>query len=485
MRKAGILMPLASLPSPYGIGSIGQEAKNFVDFLYDTDQSYWQVLPLNPTSYGDSPYQSPSAFAGNPYYIDLPSLAEEKLLTAKELKDAEHDTERIDYYYMFVKRLKTLRKAYSRFDGTSADYLSFVAENSSWLEDYALFMALKVAYGFKPWTEWKKADKFRENLEESKVKYAEECGFWKFVQYEFFKQWSSLKKYANEKGLEIIGDMPIYVAFDSVEVWSSPKDFLIDERLNPTLVAGVPPDGFTPDGQLWGNPIYDWEKMRANGYVWWIERMKAALKLFDIVRIDHFRGFEAYYGVPFGDETAKNGAWYPCVGAEPFDAINKALGNPRIIAEDLGLIDDKVKAVLRQTGYPGMKVLQFAFFEDDNEYLPRMYADSNCVVYTGTHDSYTTRQWYEDLEGDVLERFLKESGKKRGEKASVALIRMALESKAKYAIIPLGDYMDLGAEGRINAPSTLGGNWDWRAPADYDTPALRRKVLNLTAKSGR
>jgi len=485
MRKAGILMPLASLPSAYGIGSIGKEAKNFVDFLYDTDQSYWQVLPLNPTSYGDSPYQSPSAFAGNPYYIDLPTLFEDGLLSSSDLRSAEHDTLRVDYYYMFTERMKTLRKAFKKFDQNDENYLAFLSNNASWLEDYSLFMALKVKYDFRPWNEWKKADKFRLDVDDLKQKHEKEASFWKFLQYEFYKQWASLKSYANSKGIEIIGDMPIYVAFDSVEVWASPNDFLLDERLNPTLVAGVPPDGFTPDGQLWGNPIYDWEKMRQNGYVWWIKRMKEALKLFDIVRIDHFRGFEAYYGVPYGDSTAKNGKWYPCVGAEPFDAINKALDHPRIIAEDLGLIDDKVKAVLKQTGYPGMKVLQFAFFEDDNEYLPRMYDDPNCVVYTGTHDSCTSRQWYEELEGDVLDRFLKESGKKRGEKATVALIKMALGSIAKYAIIPLGDYMDLGKEARINEPSTLGGNWDWRAPSDYDTPSLRKKISTLTAKSGR
>lgn len=487
MRKAGILMPLASLPSPYGIGTMGEEAKNFVDFLYDTEQYYWQVLPLNPTSYGDSPYQSPSAFAGSPYYIDLPTLAKQGLITEEELKSAEHDTQRIDYGYMFNERIALLRKAFSRFDVNAYDYVCFKADQGSWLTDYAVFMALKVKHGYVSWDNWQDQYKFRKNFDSIIAETKDESEFWCFLQYEFYSEWLALKKYANSKGIEIIGDMPIYVAFDSVEVWSNPKAFLLDENLNPTIVAGCPPDGFSPDGQLWGNPIYDWSKMKADGYTWWIERVKRAVVLFDIVRIDHFRGFEAYYGIPFGDTTARNGKWYKCVGAEPFEAINKALNCPRIIAEDLGQIDDNVKEVLAKTGYPGMKVLQFAFFEDNNEYLPRMYTTDNCVVYTGTHDSYTTEQWAEDLEkgGDVEKRFLKECKKSPKESYTDAMIRLALGSIAKYVIIPLGDYMNLGKEARINEPSTLGGNWDWRVQKDYDTPALRKKINRLTAKSGR
>ena len=487
MRKAGILMPLASLPSPYGIGTMGEEAKKFVDFLYDTEQYYWQVLPLNPTSYGDSPYQSPSAFAGSPYYIDLPTLAKKGLITDEELKNAEHDTERIDYGYMFNERIALLRKAFSRFDVNDYDYVCFKADQGSWLTEYSVFMALKVKHGYVSWDNWQEKYKFRRDFDSIVAETKEESEFWCFLQYEFYSEWLALKKYANSKGIEIIGDMPIYVAYDSVEVWSNPKAFLLTEDLNPTIVAGCPPDGFSPDGQLWGNPIYDWSKMKADGYTWWIERVRRAIVLFDIVRIDHFRGFEAYYGIPFGDKTARNGKWYKCVGAEPFEAINKALNHPRIIAEDLGQIDDDVKAVLAKTGYPGMKVLQFAFFEDNNEYLPRMYTTDNCVVYTGTHDSYTTEQWAEDLEkgGDVEKRFLKECKKSPKESYTDAMIRLALGSIAKYVIIPLGDYMNLGKEARINEPSTLGGNWDWRVQADYDTPALRKKINRLTTKSGR
>ncbi len=487
MRKAGILMPLASLPSPYGIGTMGEEAKKFIDLLYDTEQYYWQVLPLNPTSYGDSPYQSPSAFAGSPYYIDLPTLAKEGLITEMELKNAEHDTERVDYGYMFIERIALLRKAFSRFDVTNKDYVDFKTKEGEWLKEYAVFMALKVKHNYQSWDTWTPKYKFRKNYENIVNETANESEFWCFLQYEFYTQWGEIKRYANSKGIEIIGDMPIYVAFDSVEVWSNPQNFLLDENLNPTIVAGCPPDGFSPDGQLWGNPIYDWEKMRANGYIWWIERVRKAMTLFDVVRIDHFRGFEAYYGIPFGDKTAVNGKWYKCVGAEPFEAINKALNHPRIIAEDLGQIDDGVREVLNKTGYPGMKVLQFAFFDEDNEYLPRMYKNGNCVVYTGTHDSFTTRQWAEDLEngGEVMNRFLIESKKATRESITDAMIRMALNSRANYAIIPLGDYMNLGKEARINEPSTLGGNWDWRVSADYDTPKLRKKITRLTTISGR
>ncbi len=487
MRKAGILMPLASLPSPYGIGTMGEQARKFIDLLYDTEQYYWQVLPLNPTSYGDSPYQSPSAFAGSPYYIDLPTLHSEGLITDEELKGAEHDTDRIDYGYMFIERIKLLRKAFERFDVNSYDYNCFKHDQRSWLKEYSIFMALKVKHNYVSWDNWEPEYKFRKDMAKIEKDTANESEFWSFLQYKFFTQWLALKHYANSKGIEIIGDMPIYVAYDSVEVWSDPKTFLLDENLNPTIVAGCPPDGFSPDGQLWGNPIYDWDRMRKNKYAWWVERVRKSIDLFDIVRIDHFRGFEAYYGIPFGDKTARNGKWYKGVGAEPFEAINIALNHPRIIAEDLGQIDDDVRAVLSKTGYPGMKVLQFAFYNEDNEYLPRMFETDNCVVYSGTHDSHTTAQWCELLEkgGEAERRLHRECKKGPNESMTDALIRLALNSIAKYVIIPLGDYMNLGAEARINEPSTLGGNWDWRVNADYDTEKLRKKITRLTAKSGR
>ncbi len=485
MRKAGILMPLASLPSEYGIGTIGEEARKFVDFLYDTEQYYWQVLPLNPTSYGDSPYQSPSCFAGSPYYIDLPTLKEQGLLSEEDLENAKHDTDRIDYGYMFYERYKVLRKAFSNFDINNEDYKAFKEENANWLVDYALFMAIKESNDYNSWNTWARNEKFRVDLAKLHKKYDKKGEFWIFLQYEFYTQWKQLKAYANGKGIEIIGDMPIYVAYDSVEVWCEPDYFLLDEDLNPTIVAGCPPDGFSEDGQLWGNPIYNWEKMRLDGYSWWIKRMKAATTLFDVTRIDHFRGFEAYYGIPFGDKTARGGQWYKCVGAEPFNAINKALGKVRVIAEDLGQIDDNVKAVLQEAGYPGMKVLQFAFFEDDAEYLPRMYENGNCVVYSGTHDSYTSLQWYKSLDSETRARFLKESRKSPRESAVTAMIKMALNSIAEYAIIPMGDYLELDQEGRINEPGVLGGNWEWRLDKNYDTPALRKKITTLTAKSGR
>ncbi|MBQ2909002.1 MAG: 4-alpha-glucanotransferase, partial [Clostridia bacterium] len=359
-------MAVSSLPSDYGIGSFGKEAFEFIDFLKKTGQKVWQVLPLNPTAYGDSPYQSPASLAGNPYFIDLEILFSKGLITKEELDFSRHDTERIDYGWLFENRYKILRAAYSRFtkDGL---YVDFLNKNSYWLEDYALFMALKEVNNYCQWSSWAEDQKDYKKAISQKAKYEDKMDFWRFLQFEFFTQWQAVLDYAHQNGVVIVGDMPIYVAYDSVDVWSDTQAFLLDENFNPTLVAGCPPDGFSIDGQLWGNPIYNWEKMEQDGFKWWIKRTSHSLKMYDILRIDHFRGFAGYYCVKFGEPTARNGWWQPCVGKALFKVIREKVPALKVIAEDLGLITPDVVELLKQTGYPGMKPLQFAFYDDDSE----------------------------------------------------------------------------------------------------------------------
>ena len=397
MRLCGILMPIFSLPSKYGIGTFGSEAKRFVDFLHKAGQSYWQILPLNPTNYGDSPYQSFSSFAGNPYFIDIETLIEEKLIdqVTADSFDFGDDYEKIDYGKLYDNRLNLLRLAFKNFE-KDADYIEFTNSNSYWLDDFSLFMALKNANADSSWQTWEKPLRFRETeaISKAKTQYAKDIEFYKFVQYEFAKQWKDLKKYANSKGISIIGDIPIYVALDSADVWSNPKQFLLNEDLEPTLVAGVPPDAFSEDGQLWGNPIYNWELMEKDNFSWWKKYLGNALNKYDIVRIDHFRGFESYFTIPFGDKDAKNGKWKKGPDTKLFDALKKEFGEDLpIIAEDLGLLTPDVLKMLKATGFPGMKVLQFAFDSSlKSDYLPHNF-NKNCVVYTGTHDNDTIIGW--------------------------------------------------------------------------------------------
>lgn len=482
VRKSGILMPVSALPNKYGIGSFGIHAYKFIDFLKECGQRCWQVLPLNPTAYGDSPYQSPCSFAGNPYFIDVDLLVRDGLLTVDEAKSAANDSRFIDYGLLFDTRIGLLKKAHSRFKVNSS-YLRF-KQNNDWLEDYALFMALKEKNGYKPWTDWGDC-KIYDVAKSRFAEYAKECEFWIFTQYEFFKQYKALKKYAKSNGIAIIGDMPIYVSYDSVEVWSNPKAFLLDENLSPTVVAGCPPDAFSDDGQLWGNPIYDWAKMKSDGFEWWCKRAKCVFGLYDIVRIDHFRGFAGYYAIPAGDDTAKNGKWQEGVGYALFEAIEKAVPKAKIIAEDLGHITDDVRDLLAKTGYPGMKVLQFAFTDDSNEYLPKNYTSENCVVYTGTHDSMPTAPWCKQLDESTRKVFERECPLRFGQTPTQAMIAFALGSKANLAVIPLQDYMELGEGSRINTPSTAQGNWTWRVSARYATSVLKNKILSATAKANR
>lgn len=490
LHKSGILMPISALPNRYGIGSFGKSAFDFADFIASTGTKCWQVLPLNPTSYGDSPYQSPASVAGNPYFIDLDILQKKGLLTHNELNESKHNTKRVDYGWLFCNRYNTLRKAYARFlnkkGEESADYIKFARASKSWLEDYALFMALKVKYNYCAWNSWADEHKDVVRARKQKDQFADECGFWKWVQFEFDSQWQALKKYANKKGIVIIGDMPIYVAHDSMDVWQNPDQFLLDNNYNPTVVAGCPPDGFSPDGQLWGNPIYNWQLMKQDGFKWWKNRVGQCFKLYDILRIDHFRGFAGYYTIPYGEATAKNGWWESAPGIELFKSINEAYPKAKIIAEDLGFITDDVRELLRATGYPGMKILQFAFFDDNSEYLPRCYTTSNCVVYSGSHDADCTKTWHLNLEGPAKIRFKKECPRNLNQSRTYDVIELALSSKANLAVIPIQDYLDITNEqGRMNTPSVAEGNWNYRLSSRYNTPTLVKKIKDLTARTGR
>lgn len=484
-HKSGILMPVSSLPSPYGIGSLGQCARDFVDFLVETSQTCWQILPINPTAYGDSPYQSPCSQAGNPYFIDLPQLKEAGLLTGEELVENRHDTPRVDYGWMWNTRFALLRKAFSRFV-PSEDYTAFCQKHSHWLEDYALFMALKERYGHSPWVTWAAEHKDAVAARKLADSFAPEITFWKWVQYEFYTQWEALHRYATGKGISIIGDMPIYAAHDSVDVWRDREQFLLDAEGNPLVVAGFPPDGFSPDGQLWGNPIYNWKGMKKDGFSWWIHRIGCALELYDILRLDHFIGFENYYAVPYPSPNARGGTWLKAPGKALFRALKKALPDMKIIAEDLGIVTDEVRKLLAFTGFPGMKMLHFAFYEDDSENLPRMYNSDNWVVYTASHDSDCTATWAKNQSKETLKRLKEECPITLGQTIPQALIAFAMSSRANLAMVPIQDYLELeNAQGRMNIPGDAQGNWSWRLNADYATDKLIEKISSVTAAHNR
>ena len=497
-RASGILLPVFSLPSEHGIGCFSKEAYQFVDMLKKAGQSYWQILPLGPTGYGDSPYQSFSTFAGNPYFIDLAALAGEGLLTDGESReyDSEEQDESIDYEKIYKTRFKVLKKAHERFRDRMAGghhernaYEKFVSENAFWLDDYSLYMAVKDKNNGVSWNEWEAPLKNREEeaLSEAREELAEEISFYKFQQYEFDRQWKKLHSYANEQGVKIIGDIPIYVAFDSADTWAAPQMFQFDENNEPEGVAGCPPDAFSATGQLWGNPLYDWEYHKKTGYEWWIRRIEHCLKLYDVVRIDHFRGFDEYYSIPYGETTAINGQWLPGPGMDLFRAIEEKLGRPEIIAEDLGFLTPSVLKLLKDSGFPGMKVLQFAFdARESSNYLPHTYPE-NCVVYTGTHDNDTTRGWYHAV-GKYARDFAKEyMCKPRLDEDSLAedFICLAMGSVADLCVIPMQDYLGLGSEARINIPSTLGGNWVWRMKKGQFDEETAAEIYRVTKLYGR
>ena len=499
MRESGILMPVSSLPGPYGIGCFGAEALKFVDFLAAAGQHIWQLLPLSPTGYGDSPYQSCSAFAGNPYFIDLDALKADGLLTAAQLKAEPWGTDplSVDYGTLYTSRYKVLRAAYAAWREKYAgrfgcahyypdDYYAFTLTNESWLNDYALYMALKTANGMKSWAEWPREYRLRDAgaLAEFAAGQEEEIGFWKFLQYEFAVQWKKVKDYANEKGIKILGDIPIYVSADSVDAWVGGELFELDAQGGFARVAGCPPDYFSADGQLWGNPLYNWPYHKQTGYAWWVRRVRHALGIYDLLRIDHFRGFDTYWAIPAGSSTARTGKWENGPGMDLFRALEAALGKLPIIAEDLGDLVPSVRKLLADSTFPGMKVLQFAFGGGDNEYLPHNHV-KNSVVYPGTHDNTTLTDWWENAatgkEKSNAAAYLhltsckptaKEVAAVKPDAARIALLRAALGSVADRAIIPMPDWLGLGAEAHLNTPGKLGGNWIWRAAEGFDAEPL-------------
>ncbi|WP_238917750.1 4-alpha-glucanotransferase [Clostridium sp. YIM B02555] len=492
-RGSGIIMHIASLPGKYGIGTFGKEAYKFGDFLKDSGQKYWQILPLGPTSFGDSPYQSFSAFAGNPYFIDFDILKKEGILNKEdyEIINFGKNPEKIDYAKIFIEKFKVLRKAYENFKmkGNFNDIKKFEEKEAYWLEDYALYMALKNHFKLKNWQTWDEDIRLRkaESVTKYKKILSDEVGYWKFLQFEFYKQWNELKAYVNRLGIQIIGDMPIYVAEDSADVWSNPEAFLLDKNtLKPLKVAGCPPDIFSATGQLWGNPIYDWNYMEKTNYKWWVARIKQSLNLYDVLRIDHFKGFESYWSIPYGDLTAENGKWVKGPGIKIFNAIKEKLGEVNIIAEDLGTLTEETIKLRDDTGFPGMKILTFAFDTDStNPFLPHNY-EENFIVYTGTHDNDTVRGWVETTAPkEQVKKAVQYLGLNEEEGYNWGFIRGVWGSVARVAIAQMQDFLDLGNEARTNLPSTLGSNWCWRMKEDLINNNLAKKIYSITEIYGR
>ena len=485
-RSSGILMPMSALPSPYGIGTMGKAAYEFVDFLKAAGQKYWQLLPMGPTSYGDSPYASFSTFAGNPYFIDLDMLVEEGLLKKTDLKGIRWSVkkDRVDYGLIFQSRFKVLRKAFQNGrESLQEEIAAFRWENAGWLEDYALFMAVKGKFNLAGWTQWPDED-IRLHKPEAVEKYGrelkEEVDFYVFMQFLFFRQWEALRTYAKEAGVQFIGDIPIYVAMDSADVWSAPQYFQLDGENVPTEVSGVPPDAFTEDGQLWGNPLYDWDAMAADGYGWWIRRIDGARKLYDVIRIDHFRGLESYWAVPYGAETAKEGQWRPGPGMKLVGVLASWFHDLSFIAEDLGYVTPEVKALLADSGFPGMKILEFAFdAHGESDYLPHR-CTSNSVCYMGTHDNDTVQGWLETMSEDDLDFASRYMHITEDEGWCWGLIRTGMATASNLFVVQMQDVLELPAGCRMNTPGTSSGNWQWRMRAGSLTEELAEKLLTYT-----
>ena len=486
-------MHISSLPSPYGIGTFGRQAYEFIDFLATAGQKLWQVLPLGPTSYGDSPYQSFSSVAGNPYFIDPDLLVETGLLLPDEPKEFDwgSDPQKVDYGAVYRSRFALLRKAYDRFLFSEENRQAldvFIWENASWLPDYALFMAIKNEQGGASWIQWPDDLRMRREdaLSEARIRLFDQIRFYEYQQFEFQRQWISLKRYANDSGISIIGDIPIYVPLDSVDVWASPHQFQLDEDRKPTGVAGVPPDYFTADGQLWGNPLYNWEIMKQDGYAWWMNRLYHASRLYDVIRIDHFRGISSYWCVPPHEETARNGRWVPGPGMDFIRAIQSAFPDLFIIAEDLGFLTEDVLNLVRQSGFPGMKILQFAFdTREPSNYLPHTYPN-NCICYTGTHDNTTVAAWFEEADPANVDMAVRYLGLNQEEGYCWGMIRGGMGSVADLFLCQMQDLLGLGVESRMNTPGLLGsGNWQWRMLPGCLTEELAAKLLEMTRIYGR
>ncbi len=495
MRESGILLPVSSLPSRYGIGCFDRCAYEFVDQLARAGQHIWQILPLGPIGYGDSPYQSFSTFAGNPYYISLEALIQDGLLTAGECSAAlpEGDPRYVDYGKLYQNRYPLLRLAFSRSGcGSDPDFAAFCREQGWWLEDYALFMAIKDSLGGIGLTSWPDPLRLRDPaaLEEKRRELAGDIAFQQYLQYLFRRQWAGLKAYANGKGIRILGDIPIYVSMDSADTWVSPELFQLDENRLPTAVAGCPPDAFAANGQVWGNPLYRWEVHQKTGFAWWLRRIRACFGLYDIVRIDHFRGFDEYFSIPAGADTARDGHWESAPGRELFRTVREALGPVEIIAEDLGYVTDSVRELVRETGFPGMKVLQFAFDSRDTgsaaDYLTYNYP-VNSAAYTGTHDNATLVGWFDEISDEERQMVRDYVCNQTAPMKTLYwdMICTVMRSTARLCIIPMQDYPGLGNEARINRPSTLGSNWRWRLLPGEFTPGLCARIARITACYGR
>ena len=491
MREAGILLPVTALPGPYGVGSLGANARRFLDFLAAAGQRWWQVLPIGPTGYGDSPYQCFSAFAGNPYLIDLNTLIEDGLLTAEECGAEPWGTDggQVDYGALYAGRSAVLKRAQERFyRRIPDDFPAFCEENAGWLEDYALFSALKEAHGGAPWYEWPQELKLRQAdaLANAEERCADGVAYHRMVQYLFDRQWMALRAYAGEKGVKLMGDLPFYVALDSADVWAHPQWFQLDESLTSTAVAGVPPDAYAADGQVWGNPLFDWDAMAKDGYSFWRARLQAAERLFDKTRIDHFRGFESYCAIPYGDETAHRGVWRKGPGEDFFRAMGAVASKEKLVAEDLGILTPAVYELLEKTGIPGMRVLQFAFVDPsaDSLYLPHHHI-KHCVAYTGTHDNDTILGWYRaapEAERTFAREYLRLHD---GEWENWGVMKAAWGSVAELAIVPMQDVLSLGSEARMNTPGTFGGNWTWRLAEGALTEELAAALKGQMALYGR
>jgi len=490
-RSCGILMPISALPSPYGIGTLGQAAYDFVDFLQAARQSWWQLLPVGPTSFGDSPYQSFSAYAGNPYFVDLELLCRDGLLSKEDLDavDWGGDPAKVDYKKIYENRFQLLQKATDRgWERDAEKVAAFRAENAEWLPDYALFMALKRHFGMKSWTEWEDENiRLRRPgaVERYQKELAEDVRLFTYIQYLFFQQWNALRTYAYEKGIGIIGDLPIYVAMDSADVWAEPRSFQLDDRNVPAEVAGVPPDYFSEDGQLWGNPLYDWDAMKADGYGWWIRRIGGAAKLYDVLRIDHFRGLESYWAVPYGEKSAKTGRWVKGPGMDLIGVLKGWFPQIQFIAEDLGFLTPEVRQLLKDSGFPGMKILEFAFdSREPSNYLPHTYTP-NCVCYAGTHDNAPIMAWRNEAAPEDIAMAVRYLGLNQEEGFHWGILRGGMSSVADLFIAQMQDYLGLGAESRMNTPGILGGNWQWRLKKGQITPELTKKIAETAQLYGR